>query len=492
MPEFIDVLGSSVWANLRPADLLDIALVATALYFMFVWVRRRVSRAVGLGLGVVLLAYAAAQLLDLYLTTMAFRVGLTFFLFGLILVFQDDIRRLFERLRAFQFWEEDGGRPKSWSYLDEVVDAVEQMADQRMGALVVMEGDEGIEVHTHGGITLEGEVSCPVLLSIFDPDTDGHDGAVIVDDGRIEKFGVHLPLATDGAKLGAGGARHAAALGLSERSDAFIIVVSEETGRVSIAREGSLETVDSREDLEDQLAGYFDTGDAPDPTPSWKRLLTRNLGLKAASLVLAGLMWLVFANQVATIQRTYTVPIEYRNVPEMMAIEQETTRARLEVVGPERAFRSLNPDALAVSVDVSGTEPGEHSFVLSGDLVALPSELAIRDIQPSRVSATLFRLVETQLPVAVRTVGTPPGDRTGAEITPQPETVTVRVREALKNRITEIPTVPVDLSEIRETTTVESSLVPLPHVRWPEGIENQIQVRIELASDESGESDTSE
>ncbi|MFB6374561.1 MAG: hypothetical protein ABEN55_15895, partial [Bradymonadaceae bacterium] len=106
-----------------------------------------------------------------------------------------------------------------------------------------------------------------------------------------------------------------------------------------------------------------------------------------------------------------------------MAIEQETTQARIEVVGPERAFRTLDPDSLTVSVDVSETAPGEHNFVLSGDLVTLPGELAIRDIDPSRVSATLFELVETQLPVAVRTVGSPPGDREVANISAQPETV---------------------------------------------------------------------
>ncbi|MFB6374562.1 MAG: diadenylate cyclase, partial [Bradymonadaceae bacterium] len=277
MPEIISLLTDRVWANLRPADLLDIALVATALYFAFVWIRQRVSRAVGFGLGAVILAYVTAQLLDLYLTTMTFRVGLTFFLFGLILVFQDDIRRLFERLRAFQFGGGRGEDHDSWGYLDEIVAAVEQMAEETTGALIVMEGAEAIEVHTHGGRQLDGEVSRPLLRSIFDPDTDGHDGAVIVDNGRIERFGVHLPLATDGDKLGAGGTRHAAALGLSERSDAMIIVVSEETGRVSVAREGTLRTVHSPDELDAQLADFFDIRDAPDPTPRWKRWLTRNL-----------------------------------------------------------------------------------------------------------------------------------------------------------------------------------------------------------------------
>ena len=458
MPEIANFL-EQVWDSLRVVDLFDIALVATVLYIAFVWIRRRVSRTVVLGLGAVILAYAAAQLFDLYLTTMVFRVGVTFVLFGLILVFQDDIRRLFERLRAFRFGHDDEPPSEAPTYLDEIADAVEAMADQTIGALIVMKRDESIAMHTSGGVELDGEISRPLLMSIFDPDTDGHDGAVIVDHERIEAFGVHLPLSTDDTHLGAGGTRHAAALGLAERSDALIIVVSEETGTISLAREGHLEAVQSSTDLKAKLAGELDLQGKATRPPVWKRWFTHNLGLKGASLLLATVLWFVLANQ-------------------------ETNRARLEIVGPERAFRRLNPDTLAVSIDVSDAEPGTRGFVLSGDQVVLPNELSIRDIEPSRVSANLFRLVETKLPVAVRTVGSPPSGREVEQISARPGAVTVRVRKALKNRITEIPTVPVDLGEIEESTTVETALVPLPNVRWPKEFEGKVEVTIKLAPDD--------
>ena len=483
MPEIANFM-EQVWESLRVVDLFDIALVATVLYIAFVWIRRRVSRAVVLGLGVVILAYAAAQLFDLYLTTMVFRVGVTFLLFGLILVFQDDIRRLFERLRAFRFGRREQSTTETWTYLDEIVDAVEQMSDQTIGALIVIKRNESIAMHTSGGVELDGEISRPLLMSIFDPYTDGHDGAVIIDDARIESFGVHLPLTTDDTQLGAGGTRHAAALGLAERSDALILVVSEETGTISLGREGRLEPVESRADLNAKLAEEFDLQDESTPPPFWKRWFTHNLGLKGASLLLAAVLWFVLANQITPIQRTYTVPIEYRNVPKQLAIEQETSQARLEIVGPERAFRRLKSDTLAVSIDVSGAEPGTRHFVLSGDQVVLPNELSIRDIEPSRVSATLFRLVETKLPVAVRTVGSPPSGREVEQISARPGAVTVRVRKALKNRITEIPTVPIDLSELEKSTTVETALVPLPNVRWPEEFEGKVEVKIKLAPDD--------
>ena len=108
---------------------------------------------------------------------------------------------------------------------------------------------EPIESHVEGGIALDGRLSEPLLLSLFDPSSPGHDGAVILRGAQIERFAVHLPLSVNRAALGPGGTRHAAALGLSERCDAICIVVSEERGTVSVARDGLLRVLARPQDL---------------------------------------------------------------------------------------------------------------------------------------------------------------------------------------------------------------------------------------------------
>src|SRR5262249_56151173 len=109
-----------------------------------------------------------------------------------------------------------------------------------LGALFVLPRPEPIEGHVGGAIPLGGRISEPLLLSIFDASSPGHDGAVILRGSQLERFAVHLPLSVNRAALGAGGTRHAAALGLSERCDATCIVVSEERGTVSVARDGAI------------------------------------------------------------------------------------------------------------------------------------------------------------------------------------------------------------------------------------------------------------
>ena len=114
------------------------------------------------------------------------------------------------------------------------------MAKKRIGALIVLQGNDPLERHINGGTSLDGLVSEPLLESLFDPHSIGHDGAVIINGNRIAKFGCHLPLSINTSKYGNIGLRHTAALGLAERSDAICVVVSEEKGTISTGLSGNI------------------------------------------------------------------------------------------------------------------------------------------------------------------------------------------------------------------------------------------------------------
>src|SRR5699024_10925097 len=124
-------------------------------------------------------------------------------------------------------------------------------------ALIVLKGKEEWDRHITGGVELQGQVSLPLLFSIFDPKTAGHDGALLIENGLITKFGTHLPLSTHLHKISRGATRHAAALGLSERCDALVIVVSEERGVISVARQGQLIELDASSDLKSHLTEFW-------------------------------------------------------------------------------------------------------------------------------------------------------------------------------------------------------------------------------------------
>jgi len=157
----------------------------------------------------------------------------------LAVIFRDEIRRLFERLARFKpanrFGEKIGNAALSPA-VETLARTFADLSKERIGALVVIPCKESLLSHLKGGVSLNGELSEPLLKSLFDPHSLGHDGAVVIEGRQVTRFACHLPLSSDFEKLGNKGTRHSAALGLCERTDALCIVVSEKNGLITIAR----------------------------------------------------------------------------------------------------------------------------------------------------------------------------------------------------------------------------------------------------------------
>jgi len=219
-------------------DLVDIATVGVLLFLAIRFVRRTRGRRALTGLTLLGGVYLLARALDLQLTASLFQGFFAVLVLVFVVVFQEDLRRLFEQLGSLR---RRGSRDRRGvDVSDVIVRAVARLAATRTGALIVLPQREPIESHVEGGIPIDGRLSEPLLLSIFDASSPGHDGAVVLRGAWIERFAVHLPLSVNRAALGPGGTRHAAALGISERCDAICVVVSEERGTVSVARDGAL------------------------------------------------------------------------------------------------------------------------------------------------------------------------------------------------------------------------------------------------------------
>lgn len=232
-----------VLSRLTPVALLDI-LIVTALFFSVFYLLRG-TQALNLVRGVVALLILSALLSNvLRLTALnwVFRTALPALLVAIPVIFQPELRRALERLgRAGVLL----GRPTPESHQTRVINAIVRAADRlserRHGALIVLERETGLQDVADSGVPIRALVTPELLLTIFHPRTELHDGAVIVQEDRVVAAGCVLPLSENIAVMERHmGTRHRAALGITEQSDAIAIVVSEETGTISVAQSGRM------------------------------------------------------------------------------------------------------------------------------------------------------------------------------------------------------------------------------------------------------------
>jgi uncharacterized protein (TIGR00159 family) len=370
-------------------DLVDVAIVALLLWAMLVWLRGTRARLALVGLGIVLGLYLLAQQIELQLTVWLFQGFFAVVVLVMIVVFQDDLRRLFERI-AVTGLRPRRARPGPWA-VGVVSRAVEILARNRVGALVVVPGRDPLDRHLEGGVHLRGRVSEELLQSLFDPHSAGHDGAVVLEGNEIARFAVHLPLCTDPGARGPGGTRHAAALGLTERSDALCIVVSEERGSVSLARDGRLREIDAPEALDAALYAFVRASNPPRREAGLARFL-RDVpsrwreGLAAGALALA--MWAVLVPGDAVVKMAFAVPVSVEN---LHLDDVEPQEVEITLAGHRRDVDLASPANVRVRIDGLPVRLGRRTFEISAAHVEHPSELRVVAVAPHRVRLRVSR-----------------------------------------------------------------------------------------------------
>ncbi|WP_200804877.1 diadenylate cyclase CdaA [Anaerosalibacter sp. Marseille-P3206] len=238
MQDIIDL-----FLNIRMRDIIDILIVACAFYKLFMLIRE--TRAEQLTKGIILLFIATkiSEWIKLYTVYWILEKTMTVGILAILIVFQPELRRALEYLGRSRFFAKSFVEVKEETVnkvVDEIVDAVASLSRQKIGALIVIEKQTGLNEVVETGTRINGLVSSGLLINIFIPNTPLHDGAVVIKEDIVKAAGCFLPL-TDNASLSKElGTRHRAALGISEKSDSLAIVVSEETGAISIADKGNL------------------------------------------------------------------------------------------------------------------------------------------------------------------------------------------------------------------------------------------------------------
>jgi len=263
---------SRLWGQfqlLRPGwtDLFEILVVAFLFYRILVVIQRTRAMQILLGLVLLALGYWLSRVLDLILVRTLLEAFFQYGAIAALVVFQPELRAALARLgqsrmiRVFQ-------RLESPHVVDEVVEAVQRLSRSRVGAIIALERDVALDGYAESGSAVQARVSAEMLATIFTPYSPLHDGAVLIRGDEIRAAGTILPLTQSNVPDRSLGTRHRAALGLSEETDAVVLVVSEETSQISVALAGRLERDVSPERVREILGDVLPVGPALRSAPA--------------------------------------------------------------------------------------------------------------------------------------------------------------------------------------------------------------------------------
>jgi len=375
----------AILTDLRFQDVLDVLFLAVVVYHLYLWFwgTKAFKALVGLlALGIV---FTLARFWGLFLTTWVFQILWQVLIVLIIILFQSEIRQVLERVNPLQML---GLRsfPKSADWVASFVKGIFSLAEHRIGALIIFERIDWVNELITGGISLEGEPTSEILVSVFQKESPLHDGALLIRKGRVAKVACYLPLSPNEGLPNDWGTRHRAALGLSERCDAWVLVISEERGEVSLARDGKIESIANPEELAALVEKAAKPPAASDIT--WleriRALVVHKWPIKLGALGLVFVFWLLLAGQ-QNFEVALKVSVEMKNIPENIEIlEPLNPEVLITVRGLRKDASTLNSRNVHAEIDLSPARFGSKLFRITRDEIDLPNDrISIVNIKPT-------------------------------------------------------------------------------------------------------------
>ncbi|WP_073027228.1 diadenylate cyclase CdaA [Lutispora thermophila] len=237
---------------------LDIAIVAYIIYKFMQLIKETRAEQLVKGIIILLVVTKLSDVMQLHTIYWLLKNAMTVGAIAIIIIFQPELRRALEHIGRGKFFTKNELQVEELeTMLDEIIQAVSELSKNRTGAIIALEQETGLNEYIETGVRIDGIISSGLLINIFEPNTPLHDGAVIIRKNRIAAAGCFLPL-TESQNLSKQiGTRHRAALGLTEISDSLVVIVSEETGVISFAREGKLSRYLDTKSLREILKNHY-------------------------------------------------------------------------------------------------------------------------------------------------------------------------------------------------------------------------------------------
>jgi uncharacterized protein (TIGR00159 family) len=445
--------------SIRWQDIVDIVLNSYILFRLYVLFRGTNVLRVIAGLALLWVFQRIAAGLGLIVTSWAMQGIIAGGALIIIIVFRNEIRNVLQakNLRAI-LW----GFPhkSARTPIDSIVQGVYDLARSHIGALIVLPGKEDVAEDLQGGLKWQGLVSREMLVSVFWNGNPVHDGAAVILGDRITRVGSILPLSQRDDLPQHFGTRHRAAVGLTEQSDAMVIVVSEERGQVAVSKDGALTLIQDNLELKTVLRQHLGAAIEPD---DGRRRETLELGTAAAICVLCmAVVWFSFARGMETLT-SLEVPVEYVNRDSRMQILfASDNTVRLHLSGSGALINSMRPDQVRVTLDLSNAVNGENSFTITSDNIAVPPGVRLNRIEPSEIKVSLDLPVAKMLPIQVDWVGSLPPGFVLKSVQLMPAKTRVVGAERLLDGITTIYTEKIHLENLKTSGRIKVDLALEP------------------------------
>lgn len=443
---------------MRIQDFADILIMTILVYQLYIWFRKTRALQVVLGLGSLALIYIITKNLGLFMTSWILQELGTVIFVLIIVVFQGEIRQALYRFSLLRNFFDRNEQPVSVD-IPAAVSTVFSLAERRIGALIVFERQEKLDDHLLHGIPLDSLVSSQLLFSLFDVGSPLHDGAVVIKNGRISEASTHLPLSASAELPQHFGTRHRAAVGLTERTDALVIVVSEERGIVSVVTGGEILEVKSAKELERLLTSSLEAKSADALKFSFRERVFNNVVPKFVTLVLVIACWLLINARQGGIQ-TVTAQVKFHDLPENLVIKDDLP-AELEVQlkALSTIFASSRKMDIAADLDLSRIHEGVNSISVDNKAFQLPLGVSVVKVAPAVIKVVAEKKVYHEVPVVLKKAGTLPKGVSLRSVILDPDVVTLLGSESDLSRIRQIYTEPLDLSTVSRSQTIEARLL---------------------------------
>ncbi len=372
----------------RWQDALDILILTYIFYRLYLWLRKKKALRMILAILALPLFYIFARWIDLPLSVWGLQNLWPVILIVLVIIFQEEIREVLGNVSLPSFFFGRSERLTSKA-IDKIVEATFQMADKKIGGLIVLKKGDDLDELIHEKTPLDAEINEDLLISIFNPQSPLHDGAVIIWGDRIRHAAALLPLSKSTSFPKEWGTRHRAGVGITEISDAECIIISEERGEVLLAFKGTLQKKEGREDLKQGLVHVAPVQEAKDGERAWPKKLFEDLPKKALFLFLVCVLW-VFVIGIRQGEVGFNIPIEYYSIPQNLVIAGEPPKeVNVRLKGSQRLLSSLKPDQIRVRVDLSNAHKGGNQISLSETNINTSPGISVINFYPRNIRLQL-------------------------------------------------------------------------------------------------------
>lgn len=394
---FFDFLGGIRWQ-----DVVDIAINSYIIFRLYIIFRG--TNAFRVLIGIVLLWFfqRLAVMVGLIVTSWAIQAITAVAAIIIIVVFRNEIRSVLQakNLKTL-LW----GFPhtRMLTPREIIVDGVFELAHKHIGALIIFPAKDELTDLLQNGLDWDGILSREMITSIFWSDNPVHDGAIMIRGDRVSKVGLILPLSHQKNLPTDYGTRHRAALGLTEASDALVILVSEEKGKVLFAKGDHIRTVGSREELKRILRTH--AGFVRKPREFYKKEAFEITVAALVSIMFVSSVWFSFFKGMETLT-TIETPIDYMNRDAKVEIlETSINSVNLNLSGSGPLIKSIRPEQVKVRIDLANAMIGKNTFSITGENISLPPGIRLKSVSPSAVDVLLDFPTGKELPVQVDWIG---------------------------------------------------------------------------------------